>query len=86
MKWFKFEDKNDIATLSDSLKIVNKQYPIIIKFLEKYCGYNTPLNSSNPQEICYSQGKRDVILTIKTLMRDDITSEQIAQFYKNIGV
>jgi hypothetical protein len=76
---FNFNDSHDIASLSQALKDVSIKYPLVLDFLEKYCGYNTPLLSSEPYEICYSQGKRDVILTIKTLMRDDITPEQIAQ-------
>ena len=76
---FNFNDEHDIASLSQALKDIEIKYPLVFDFLEKYCGYNTPLMSYEPNEICYSQGKRDVILTIKTLMRNDITSEQIAQ-------
>lgn len=82
MNKFNFTNEHDIATLSQSLKDLKNRMPIIFDFLEKYCGYNTPLMSVDPYEICYSQGKRDVILTINTLMRDDITPEQIAHFFK----
>lgn len=51
-------------------------------FLEYYCGYNTPLDTSDPNEISYSGGKRDVILMIKTLSRSDILPEKIAEYYK----
>ena len=79
---FNITDKNDIADLSQALKDIKKNYPIVLDFLETYCGYNSALLSFEPNEICYAQGKRDVILTIKTLMREDISSELIAQYYK----
>ncbi len=82
MNKFDFTNVNDIASLSHSLKDMKNKYPLVFDFLEKYCGYNTPLMTSDPYEICYSQGKRDVILTIKTLMRDDVTPEQIAQNFE----
>lgn len=81
---FDITNKDSIAELSQALKDINGKYPIIIKFLESYCGYNTALMSFEPNEICYSQGKRDVILTIKTLMRDDIEPDEIARYYKAI--
>ena len=68
--------------LSQSLKDIENKYPIVFEFLESYCGYNTALLSFEPNEICYSQGKRDVILTIKTMMREDINPDVIAQYYK----
>jgi hypothetical protein len=79
---FNITDKNDIAELSQALKDISIKYPVVIEFLEKYCGYDTALLSFDPNEICYSQGKRDVILTIKTLMREDISPDIIAQYYK----
>lgn len=79
---FNITDKNDIAELAQALKDVHSKYPIVLEFLEKYCGYDTALLSFEPNEICYSQGKRDVILTIKTLMREDISPDIIAQYYK----
>lgn len=79
---FDITNKDDIATLSQALKDVHHKYPVVFEFLEKYCGYDTALLSFEPNEICYSQGKRDVILTIKTLMREDISPDVIAQYYK----
>ena len=81
-KSFSLTDKNSIADLSQALKDVSIKYPIIMDFLEDYCGYNTALLSFEPNEICYSQGKRDVILTIKTMMREDLSPDIIAQYYK----
>lgn len=79
---FDITNKNDIAELSQSFKDIKRKYPIVFNFLESYCGYDTALLSFEPNEICYSQGKRDVILTIKTLMREDISPDVIAQYYK----
>lgn len=79
---FNLTDKNNIAELAQALKDINIKYPVVFEFLESYCGYDTALLSFDPNEICYSQGKRDVILTIKTLMREDISPEVIAQYYK----
>ncbi len=76
------KDKNTIADLSAALKDMAAKYPIIIEFLEYYCGYNTPVANSDPYKISYSGGKRDVILMIKTLMRDDILPETVAQYYE----
>lgn len=63
---FDITDKNDIAELSTALKDIENKYPVVLKFLETFCGYNSPVNSNDPYQICYSGGKRDVILTIKT--------------------
>lgn len=79
---FDFTDENHIAHLYQSLLDVERDFPVIMKFLESFCGYNTPILSYDPYEIAYSAGKRDVILTIKSLMRNDISPKQIAQFYK----
>jgi len=55
-----------------------------MKFLEYYCGYDTAVLSSDPYQIAYSGGKRDVILTIKTIMRDDLLPANIAKQYERI--
>lgn len=79
---FNITDKDNIAELSQALKDIRDKYPVVFDFLEQYCGYDTALLSFDPNEICYSQGKRDVILTIKTMMREDISPDIIAQYYK----
>ncbi len=77
-------DKNCIADLRNVFKDVAEKYPMFIDFLEHFCGYNTAVLSSDPYQISYSGGKRDVILTIKTIMRDDLLPEAIAQQYERI--
>lgn len=79
---FNITNKDNIAELSQALKDIRDKYPVVFNFLEQYCGYDTALLSFDPNEICYSQGKRDVILTIKTMMRDDLSPDIIAQYYK----
>lgn len=78
----KLTDKDTIADLHTTFKDVAQKYPLMMEFLEHYCGFYFPVMSSDPQEICYSSGKRDVILTIKTIMRDDIELDDIAAFFK----
>lgn len=79
---FNITNEDNIAELSQALKDIRDKYPVVFDFLEQYCGYDTALLSFDPNEICYSQGKRDVILTIKTMMREDISPDIIAQYYK----
>lgn len=77
-------DKNCIADLRVVFKDVEKKYPLFMEFLEHFCGYNSAVLSSNPNEISYAGGKRDVILTIKTIMRDDLLPESIAKHYERM--
>ena len=77
-------DKNCISDLRNVFKDVAEKYPMFFDFLEHFCGYNTAVLSSDPYQISYSGGKRDVILTIKTIMRDDLLPEAIAQQYERI--
>lgn len=77
-------NKDCIADLHNVFKDVATKYPMFMDFLEHFCGYNTAVLSSDPYQISYSGGKRDVILTIKTIMRDDLLPEAIAQQYERI--
>lgn len=81
-KLHKLTDKNYVADVMTACKDVAAKYPNFMAFLEYYCGYNTPLNTSDPSEISYSGGKRDVILMLKTLQRSDILPEQVAEYYE----
>jgi hypothetical protein len=78
------KSKECIADLRVVFKDVASKYPLFMEFLEHFCGYNTAVLSANPNEISYAGGKRDVILTIKTIMRDDLLPEQIAQHYERM--
>lgn len=78
----KLTDKDFVADVMTDCKDIAAKYPAFMDFLEYYCGYYTPLDTSDPHEISYSGGKRDVILMIKTLSRSDILPEQIAEHYQ----
>lgn len=79
---FDLKNKDAIAELQSTVKDIAQKYPIFISFMEYYCGFTTALNTSNPYEISYSGGKRDVILMLKTLMRNDVLPEQLASYYE----
>ncbi len=81
---FSLTDKNDIAVLQQALCDIEEKFPVVMDFLEMYCGYNTAVLSSNPYDISYAGGKRDVILTIKTLMRKDIAPDIISNLFKQM--
>lgn len=80
-KILKLNDPNTIATLNAVFKDVRRDYPAMFDFLDQFCGVSFPIMSSDPQEICYSSGKRDVALTINTISRDDIDPKDIAAFF-----
>jgi len=81
-KILNLKDSNTIADLRTVFKDVALKYPLFMEFLEQYCGYDFPVLSTDPNEIVYSSGKRDVILTIKTISRDDIKPEAIAALFE----
>lgn len=81
-KILNLKDSNTIADLRTVFKDVASKYPLFMDFLEQYCGYDFPVLSTDPNEIVYSSGKRDVILTIKTISRDDIEPEAIAALFE----
>lgn len=78
------KDKKTVSELQNELSAIAEQYPLVMAFLEEFCGYNTPGFTADPQKIAYSAGKRDVILTVKSLLRRDILPETIANFYERI--
>lgn len=78
----RLKDKEYIADVMQTVKDVARDYPKFMEFLEIYCGYNTPGQTADPYKISYDGGKRDVILTIKTMQRSDILPETVASFYE----
>jgi hypothetical protein len=56
-----------------------------LKFLEEFCGFYLGGPRDNLDQLQYEAGKRDVILTLKTIMNQEWTPEQIAAKYKEIG-
>ena len=76
------KDKATVSELQNELNAIAEHYPLVMASLEEFCGYNTPGFTADPQEIAYAAGKRDVILTVKSLLRRDILPETIATFYE----
>ncbi len=56
-----------------------------LKFLEDFCGFYLGGPRDDLNQLQYEAGKRDVILTLKTIMNQDWNPEQIAAKYKEIG-
>jgi len=54
----------------------------MMDFLEEICGYSLPILSTNPNDHLYAGAKREIICTIKTILREDISPKQIAEYYK----
>jgi hypothetical protein len=53
-----------------------------LAFLEQFCGFYSGGPRDDLNRLQYEAGKRDVILTIKTISNPDWNPEQIAQQYK----
>ena len=53
-----------------------------LEFLEQFCGFWSGGPRDNLNRLQYEAGKRDVILTIKTISHPDWTPDQIAETYK----
>ena len=77
-------DEDFIANVKRDVKDIEAKHPDFMRFLEFYCGYNTPVMSAEPHVIAYAGGKRDVILTLKTIEREDLSPEMITKFFKGI--
>jgi len=53
-----------------------------MEFLEQFCGFYNGGPREDINRLQYEAGKRDVILTLKTITHPDWTPEQIAEIYK----
>jgi len=81
---FEYANVDDVSVVMRNAREIEEKYPKFMAFLEWYCGYNRPSDGGDAQEICYGQGKRDVILLIKTLQRDDIDPDMaVKEFIRN---
>lgn len=56
-----------------------------MEFLEEFCGFYLGGPRDDLNRLQYEAGKRDVILTIKTINNSDWDPEKIAATYKEIG-
>ena len=56
-----------------------------LKFLEDFCGFYMGGARDDLNQLQYEAGKRDVILTVKTIMNPEWNPDTIAAKYKEIG-
>lgn len=57
----------------------------VVDFIQWLCRYNSPEYSTDPNVALMEKAKREVFLTLKTLLRDDVSPKQIADYYKKSG-
>lgn len=81
-KEFDYTNVNDVSDVMQDLREIEDKYPKVMAFLEWYCGFTRPTSGRVAEEICYDQGKRDVILIIKTLQRTDIDPAVVVNEFK----
>ena len=55
-----------------------------LQFLEEFCGFELGGPRENTNELQYEAGKRDVILTIKTISKPSWSPKEIAGLYKRM--
>jgi hypothetical protein len=53
-----------------------------LKFLEQFCGFYNGGPRDDLNRLQYEAGRRDVILTLKTIQHPEWTPEQIAETFK----
>jgi hypothetical protein len=80
-------DPQNIKALKESFDYSFKgpQGERSLKFLEDFCGFYMGGARDDLNQLQYEAGKRDVILTVKTIMNPEWTPDQIANKYKEIG-
>ena len=88
--WRKMIDLTDPKQIGDLKKAFDYSFTGVtgdktLKFLEDFCGFYMGGARDDLNQLQYEAGKRDVILTLKTIMNPDWTPEQIAAKYKEIG-
>jgi len=55
-----------------------------LKFLEQYCGFWNGGPRDDLNQLQYEAGKRDVILTLKTIQHPEWNPETIAEMFKRL--
>jgi len=78
------KDEVQIKGLKESFKYSFKgpQGEMTLDFLEQFCGFWSGGPREDLNRLQYEAGKRDVILTIKTIMREDWNPAQIATTFR----
>jgi hypothetical protein len=77
-------DPNEIKALKEAFEYSFKG-PLgekTMQFLEQFCHFWLGGPRDNLDQLQYEAGKRDIILTIKTIQRQDWAPEQIAAMFK----
>jgi len=78
------KNKNDVKAIKEALDY-SFNGPLgerTMKFLEQFCGFYHGGPRDDLNQLQYEAGKRDVILTLKTLTHPEWNPEQIAEIYK----
>jgi hypothetical protein len=83
----KLTNLNEVTALKKALTDLSNDGngKIVMDFLESFCGYNQSGYRTDPYEIAYNAGRRDVILTIKTIIDPRVKPEDIVETYKLLG-
>jgi hypothetical protein len=79
-------NENEIADLKKSFDYSFKG-PLgqkTLQFLEEFCGFELGGPREDINQLQYEAGKRDVILTIKTINKDSWSPKEIAELYKRM--
>ena len=83
----RLDNLDDVKRLQSNLHVVFDGEPgkEVMRFLENSCGwYESIFDPINKDRILINAGKREVVATIKTLLR--LPAEEIVQLAKQIGV
>ena len=77
-------DPNQVADLKKALDYSFKgpMGKITLEFLEEFCYFWMGGSREDLNQLQYEAGRRDVILTLKTLTNENWSPEQIAAIYK----
>jgi hypothetical protein len=80
-------DKDKAKELIDALSVSLKT-PVgqkALEYIKWLCRYDSPDFSTDPNVALMEKAKREVYLTLQTLLQDDVNPEQIAEYYKRQG-
>ena len=84
-------DERQIGDLKKSFESAFKGplNELTLSFLEEFCGFELggPRGKDDLDDkvLQYEAGKRDVILTIKTIMSGNWSPKEIAEYYRKVG-
>jgi hypothetical protein len=79
-------DEREVASLKKSFDYSFKG-PLgekTLQFLEEFCGFELGGPREDINQLQYEAGKRDVILTIKTITKETWSPAEIANLYKRM--